>query len=88
MNINKLYTKIEEEESQMMTVIQENLSGSKVVRAFANEAFEIKKLEEKNSKFRNSIIKANKIIAIFWEVWTSSSVIQYLIVIGFSIQGD
>ena len=25
MNINKLYTKIEEEESQMMTVIQENL---------------------------------------------------------------
>lgn len=87
MNINKLYTKIEEEESQMMTVIQENLSGSKVVRAFANEAFEIKKLEEKNSKFRNSIIKANKIIAIFWGSMDFLGVIQYLIVIGFGIQG-
>ena len=31
----------------MTTVLQENLTGVRVVRAFANQAFEIEKFEEK-----------------------------------------
>src|SRR5690606_35916110 len=39
LKVEKIFTNVEEKESKMMTVIQENVSGSKVVKAFANESF-------------------------------------------------
>ena len=48
--VRKTYTAIEESEAKMMTVIQENLSGARVVRAFANEAYEIEKLDKRNKE--------------------------------------
>lgn len=66
MKIEKIFDKVEKDESAMMTVIQENVSGSKVVKAFANESFEIEKMEEKNAQYRDMNIKANKIVALYW----------------------
>lgn len=66
LKIEKIFDKVEKDESSMMTVIQENVSGTKVVKAFANEAFEIEKMETKNKAYRDMNIKANNIVAIYW----------------------
>lgn len=84
--IDKIFMNIEKTESNMMTVVQENLSGSRVVRAFANEAFEIEKMEAKNAEYRNALTRANKIIAIYWAVMDFIGISQYLIIIAVGVR--
>lgn len=79
--IDKVFIAIEETESKMMTVIQENLSGSRVVRAFANENHEIEKMEEKNKEHATQMKKANRIDAVYWGVLDFIGVNQYLLII-------
>ncbi len=83
--VEKIFERIEEDEAQMVTVVQENLSGARVVRAFANEPFEIQKMEEKNVKHRNSIIKVMKIIALYWGSMDFIAGLQYLVIITIGI---
>ncbi|MCK9235579.1 MAG: ABC transporter ATP-binding protein, partial [Acholeplasmataceae bacterium] len=85
LKIDKLFKNIEEAESAMMTVVQENLSGSRVVRAFGNEPFEIEKMNVKNETYRDALIKANKISAVYWGSMDFVAFMQYLLVIGIGI---
>ncbi|QWB96429.1 ABC transporter ATP-binding protein/permease [Mycoplasmatota bacterium] len=83
--IDKLFINIEEIEAKMVTVVQENLSGLKVVRAFANEKFELSKMEDKNRAHADALIKANKIIALYWGSMDALSITQYLLIIAIAI---
>jgi len=83
--IDKIFQNIEETESKMMTVVQENLSGSRVVRAFANEAFEVTKMETKNREYANALKKANSIVAIYWGSMDFISITQYLVIIAIGV---
>ncbi len=83
--IEKIFEDIEKTESKMMTVVQENLSGARVVRAFANEVYEIEKMEVKNTEYANSLKKANKIVAIYWGVMDFISISQYLVIIAIGV---
>ncbi len=78
--IEKVFEKVEHDESEMMTVIQENVSASKVVKAFANEPFELEKMEVKNMQYTQSNIRANKIVAIYWGSMDFISMAQYALV--------
>src|SRR5690554_6700299 len=78
--IEKVFEKVEHDESEMMTIIQENVSASKVVKAFANEPFELEKMEVKNMQYTQSNIKANKIVAIYWGSMDFISMAQYALV--------
>jgi ATP-binding cassette subfamily B protein len=83
--VEKVFVKIEEDEAKMVTVVQENLSGARVVRAFANEAFEVSKMEDKNKTHKNSIIKVMKIIALYWGSMDFIAGLQYLSIITIGI---
>ena len=48
-NIEKTFKKFDEAEGRLSTVLQENLNGVRVVKAFAKEKFEIDKFEVTNS---------------------------------------
>ncbi|MDY0074307.1 MAG: ABC transporter ATP-binding protein [Acholeplasmataceae bacterium] len=85
--IEKIFESIEETESKMMTVVQENLSGARVVRAFANEVYEIEKMETKNSEYRDALIKANKIVAAYWGIMDFIGITQYLVIIAIGVYG-
>src|SRR5690606_4375446 len=75
--VEKVFTRVEEKESAMMTVIQENVQGTKVVKAFANENYEIAKMEEKNQDHTEANIKANTIVAAYWGAMDFVSLLQY-----------
>ncbi len=47
--------------SSLNAFVQENISGNRVVKAFAKEDYEISKFEAENDKFRDCQIRASKI---------------------------
>jgi ATP-binding cassette subfamily B protein len=51
--VKALFTIVDEAEAELTTVLQENLTGIRVVRAFARQEFETEKFAEKNAAFRD-----------------------------------
>ena len=62
------FLKCDEAEGRLTTVLQENLTGVRVVRAFARQAHEAGKFEEKNFEFRNLGLRMMKLFAIYWSL--------------------
>ncbi|MCL1950802.1 MAG: ABC transporter ATP-binding protein/permease [Turicibacter sp.] len=56
----------DESEAAMSTMLQENLSGVRVVRAYNNQEHEIEKFERFNQDFRNTSLKVSRISSVFW----------------------
>ena len=79
--VDKAFKEIEKSESGMMTVIQENLSGSRIVRAFANEQYEIDKLEKQNKKYSEEFMKFQTISSRYWGFSDMLAMMQYLVTI-------
>ncbi|HZJ89059.1 MAG TPA: ABC transporter ATP-binding protein, partial [Bacilli bacterium] len=78
--VRKRYREIEEKEAEMITVIQENVNNIKIVKAFANENFEISKLDEKNLAHTTERIKTNKVVGLYWGMMDFLALSQYLVI--------
>jgi ATP-binding cassette subfamily B protein len=83
--VKKKFEEVEVLESDMTTVIQENVNGVRVVKAFANENFEIEKFAKKNRKYTNESKKLNDVMAIYWGVSDFVTMLQYAVTITVSI---
>lgn len=83
--IDGLFKNIEEVEAKMITVVQENLTSLKVVRAFANEKYELEKMESKNREYADAMKHANKIVAVYWGSMDFMSISQYLVIIAIGV---
>ncbi len=62
----KVFLECDESEARMMAVIQENLNGTRVVKAFNQEIHEIEKFENANEEFRELLYKMIHVLAIYW----------------------
>jgi ATP-binding cassette subfamily B protein len=60
------FLKCDEAEGRLTNVLQENLTGVRVVRAFTRQAYEVEKFEEKNSEFRNLGLKMMRLFSMYW----------------------
>ncbi len=80
--INKVVVNFEEKEADVNTVIQENVSAVRVVKAFNNETFEISKFEVINQKFNMALRELLKGYAVFWSVSDLLCFAQYALAIG------
>jgi ATP-binding cassette subfamily B protein len=78
--VEKMFNEIEKNEAQMTTHVQENVSGARVVKAFANEAYEVGKFKKLNRKFTDSDMGLVKKMAIFWSSTDFLSFIQFFII--------
>lgn len=56
--VRPLYVDLRERLSSLNSNTQENISGNKVVKAFAREEYENRKFNEKNNDFKNANLKA------------------------------
>ena len=59
---NPIFYDIRERFSKLNTVVQENISGNRVVKAFAKERYEISKFEERNKEYMDSNMDLAKVI--------------------------
>lgn len=57
--VHPLYVDLREKLSQLNTCAQENISGNRVVKAFAREEYEIGKFDEKNRAYKEANTKAS-----------------------------
>lgn len=59
---NPIFYDIRERFSKLNTVVQENISGNRVIKAFAKEKYEISKFEERNKEYMDSNMDLAKVI--------------------------
>jgi|AntAceMinimDraft_18_1070375.scaffolds.fasta_scaffold03557_3 ATP-binding cassette subfamily B protein len=83
--VEKQFTIIEQNESKMTTHVQENVSGSRVVKAFANEAYEVNKFSGLNRKFTDSDFNLIQKMAIFWSATDFICFVQFMLIAVFGI---
>ena len=76
MKVKKAFQFSDESEGRMSTVLQENLSGVRVVRAFARQAYEIDKFDAKNSEYRDLTYRLIRLLAWYWSISDFLSLIQ------------
>lgn len=82
---NKAFQRIEESESRMTTIIQENVNSARVVRAFANEEYEFEKMDEANQVYTKKNGKFNTVMAMFWGCSDFLVFLQYALTMSVSI---
>lgn len=70
--------------SSLNAFVQENVSGNRVVKAFAKEDYEIEKFTKENDKFRDSQIKASRIWMNFVPIF---EVLSYTLTIILMLYG-
>lgn len=66
--VQQIFQVTDEAEGAMTATLQENLTGIRVVRAFARQEFEIEKFGEKNQNFRNLNYRLIRLMALYWSI--------------------
>jgi ATP-binding cassette subfamily B protein len=81
--VKPAFHKIRQQFSSLNTFVQENVSGNRVVKAFAKEDYEIEKFNRENDGFRDTELKAadiwKKYVPIFELLANVLTVILYLV---------
>ncbi len=83
--VRKKFEQVEEYESNMTIVLQENVNGVRVVKAFAKEKHEIEKFNARSKEYKNESYKLNKAMAAYWGFSDGVTLLQYAVSIGFCI---
>ena len=81
--IAKKFTWADEAEGELSTVVQENATGVRVVRAFGREMFEMERFHEKNNAFANRWIKLGTMSGLYWGTGDFITGLQVIAVIVF-----
>lgn len=81
--IAKKFTWADEAEGELSTVVQENATGVRVVRAFGREMFEMERFHEKNNAFANLWIKLGTMSGLYWGTGDFITGLQVIAVIVF-----
>jgi len=64
--VKHLFAEVAESEGQVTRVVQENLTGLRVVRAFARQDFEIAKFAKPNQLYRDRSLKLLRLMSWYW----------------------
>ncbi len=76
MKVKAAFQASDEAEGRLSTVLQENLTGVRVVRAFARQKFEIDKFDEINTEYRDLTYRLIHLLAGYWSISDFFSLIQ------------
>ena len=79
--VKHLFAEVAESEGQVTRVVQENLTGLRVVRAFARQDFEIAKFAVPNQLYRDRSLKLLRLMSWYWSASDFSVLSQQGIVL-------
>jgi len=66
--VKEVFQVTDEAEAEMTATLQENLTGIRVVRAFARQGYEIEKFGTKNAAFRNHNYRLIRLMGYYWGI--------------------
>ncbi len=88
----KSFRLADESEGKMSAVLQENLTGVRVVRAFGRQEYEVEKFEAANSDLKKKNFKICNLLAVYWATSDALSMIQSMLTlltcVFFAIRGE
>lgn len=90
--VTKSFKLSDEAEGKMSAVLQENLTGVRVVRAFGRQEHEVEKFEKVSRDFRDKTFRMCKLLAVYWSTSDLITMLQnmmtLLICVWFAVQGQ
>ena len=75
------YRETDEAEGALSSVVQENLTGVRVVRAFGRERDELKKFREKNNRYCDLWIRLGNWLGAFWTLGDMMNIFQVFTIV-------
>ncbi len=75
----------DEAEGKMSAVLQENLTGVRVVRAFGRQHYEVEKFDEKSTFLRDKNLKLNWLLCVYWSTSDFLTMVQMCIMLLFNV---
>ena len=81
--IGTAFEKVDVEEGVLSSIVQENLTGVRVVRAFGREVYERSRFEKQNSYYTSFWIRLMTITSMYWSVADILTGLQILFIILF-----
>ena len=83
--IHKRFQAADEAEGDLSSMVQENFTGVRVVRAFGRQAHEIERFEKKNHFFASLWIKLGYLLGAYWGIGDLASSLQVMTIIIFGV---
>ena len=83
--MKQIHKAVAESDAAMSSVVQENLTGVRVVKAFAQQAYEVEKFNNKNSGFKAHSLDMIKIVANYWAISAFFCMLQIGIVLVYGV---
>jgi len=80
--LKHIFKEVEEAEGNLTSVLQENLTGIRVVRAFGRGDYEIIKFGKNNAVFRDLKYRMMRLIALYWGVSDFLCLAQEALLLG------
>lgn len=77
--VHKFFEVADEADGVLNAVLQENLSGVRVVRAFGQQEREVEKFDRVNNDLRKKNLRLNELLAIYWGGGDAISMTQTLL---------
>lgn len=77
--VHKSFEVADEADGVLNAVLQENLSGVRVVRAFGQQEREVEKFDRVNNDLRKKNLRLNELLAIYWGGGDAISMMQTLL---------
>ena len=86
------FLECDENEGKLSTIVQENLTGVRVIRAFGREQYEVAKFDAQNRYYVSLWLRLGRILSLFWVTGDLIAVLQVLLLLVcgsvFAIRGE
>ena len=83
--VRKYFGESDEAEGRLSTMLQENLTGIRVVRAFGQQASEVEKFTKRNAEYRDKTYKLSKLLGFYWGLSDTAGYVQILLSLAFGV---
>lgn len=80
--VEKLFLGADEREGVLSGIVQENVTGVRVVRAFARQKFELERFAAANGRYRDQVFKLIAWLAFYWGFSSFLGLFQLAMVLG------
>jgi ATP-binding cassette subfamily B protein len=78
--VKEAFRLADEAEGKLTTVLQENLTGIRIVKAFGRQAYEVEKFDGKNREYRDLSYRLVRLMANYWALSDFLIMVQMVIV--------
>lgn len=79
--VKQVFKKTDEAEGKLSSILQESLTGVRVVRAFARQAYEMDRFDKRNRAYSDNLYKLINLMAWYWSASSFLCMVQVAIIL-------